>query len=399
MVLAKTLLCALIMVKTQVEQELVYSPSSLVGIFANTLNNEATRKLFSIKGVYVEGKGNAYSGYYYDTLRDESSDAFMTIVVPAFLRANLKPNKTIQCIGYLTKKVQSLGARVELQVNITEVVSQAESRYTEDQVRGFELLQKKAEAGYKDVDSLIRNKIAIGEPVVITILYGKNAVVDTDIKHQLQGSMGCYKIHFREVNLSSQQSIIENLQVYSQKSDIIAIARGGGSGLEIFDKPEVIEAALTLEVPLITAIGHEQDVTLLQKVADKAFITPTALGQYLSDIYNKTIEQVQDTKAKLVNDISKQFKANYEHQIETLYKQVESLKELNKHSLENTIQVNQKEVGLLQSQVEELKQQHRLKVIEVEGLQKKVKSSASIVLMLVLLVVAIILGIMLGQNL
>jgi exodeoxyribonuclease VII large subunit len=246
---------------------------------------------------------------------------------------------------------------------------------------------------------LIRNKIAIGEPVVITILFGKNAVVDSDIKHQLQGSIGCYKIYFREANLSSQQSIIENLQVYSQKSDIIAIARGGGSGLEIFDKPEVIEAALALEVPFITAIGHEQDVTLLQKVADKAFITPTALGQYLNDIYNKTIEQVQDTKAKLVEDLSKQFKANYQHQIDTLTKQIESLKELNKQSLENTVQVNQKEVGLLQSQVEELKQQHRLKAIEVEGLQKKAKSSASIVLMVVLIIVAIIIGVVLGRVL
>jgi exodeoxyribonuclease VII large subunit len=155
----------------------------------------------------------------------------------------------------------------------------------------------------------------------------------------------------------------------------------------------------TFQTPLITAIGHEQDVTFLQKVADKAFITPTAVSKYLKDIYNNTIEQVQDTKAKLVEDLSKQFKITYEKQIEHLNKQIESLKELNEQSLENLIQVNQKEVGLLQLQVEELKQQHRLKVIEVEGLQKKVKSSASIVLMLVLLVVAIILGIMLGQNL
>jgi predicted RNase H-like nuclease (RuvC/YqgF family) len=101
----------------------------------------------------------------------------------------------------------------------------------------------------------------------------------------------------------------------------------------------------------------------------------------------------------VLKDLSKQFKANYDHQIETLTKQIESLKELNKHSLENTIQVNQKEVGLLESQVEELKQQHKLKVIEVEGLQKKMKSSTSIVLMVVLVVVAIIIGVVLGRAL
>ena len=38
---------------------------------------------------------------------------------------------------------------------------------------------------------------------------------------------------------------------------------------------------------LKVAIGHKENIPLLQKVADKAFITPTALGQYLNDIYNE----------------------------------------------------------------------------------------------------------------
>jgi exodeoxyribonuclease VII large subunit len=382
-----------------VETLIVYSPSSLVVSFGNMLNSVATKKPIVMKGIYSKKGGGSYGGFYYDTLKDESSDGYMSILVPTSIRASLINDKTIEFIGYTTKRPQTAGGRVDLVVTIMEILSQEESKYSEEQIRGFELLQKKAALGYKDVDSFIRSKIANSEPVTVIIVTGKNAIIDTDIKHQLQEAVGYYKIHFLKINLSSEREIIEHLNLYSRKCDIIAIARGGGDGLEVFNKPEIIETALTLQTPLITAIGHEQDVTLLQKVADKAFITPTALGQYLNDIYNKTIEQVQDTKAKLVNDISKQFKANYEHQIETLTKQVESLKELNKQSLENTLQVNQKEVGLLQSQVEELKQQHRLKAIEVEGLQKKVKSSASIVLMVVLIVVAVILGIVLGKTL
>jgi exonuclease VII large subunit len=41
----------------------------------------------------------------------------------------------------------------------------------------------------------------------------------------------------------------------------------------------------------VTAIGHKDDVSLLQQVADKAFITPTAFGQFLNEIYNHTIEE------------------------------------------------------------------------------------------------------------
>jgi transcriptional regulator with XRE-family HTH domain len=63
--------------------------------------------------------------------------------------------------------------------------------------------------------------------------------------------------------------------------------------------------------------------TTSKKVADKAFITPTALRQYLNDIYNETVEQLQNSKAKLTDDISRQFKANYDKQIQTL-KEAES---------------------------------------------------------------------------
>ena len=63
-------------------------------------------------------------------------------------------------------------------------------------------------------------------------------------------------------------------------------------------------------------------------VADKAFITPTALGQYLNDIYNETHEQLQNSKAKLIDDISRQFKANYDKQIQTLSEKLKATEEL-----------------------------------------------------------------------
>jgi exodeoxyribonuclease VII large subunit len=385
------------MVKTPIETDLIHSPSSLVGIFANNLNNDTTRRPIAIKGVYSKGKGNAYGGYYYDILKDENSDAYITLVVPASIRASLVPNKTIECIAYASKKVQLIGGRVDLQVNVMELVAQEESKYTDEQVRGFELLQKKGELGNRDVDSLIRSKITKGELVTIVMLFGKNAIIDTDIKHQLQDAIAYYKIHFLKINLSSEREIIEHLNLYSRKCDIIAIARGGGDGLEVFNKPEIIETALTLQTPLLTAIGHEQDVTLLQKVADKAFITPTAFGQYLNDIYNKTIEQIQDTKAKLVEDISKQFKANYEQQIQVLNNQIESLKELNKQAVASTVEVNNKEIALLNNQIKDLSKQNQTKVAEIAGLERKVKSKTSIAFTLALVVIALIVGFLLAR--
>jgi hypothetical protein len=58
------------MVLSQTDTEVVYNPSALVSIFNSTLNNEATRKVFKVKGIYTQGKGANYNGLYYDSLKD-----------------------------------------------------------------------------------------------------------------------------------------------------------------------------------------------------------------------------------------------------------------------------------------------------------------------------------------
>jgi exodeoxyribonuclease VII large subunit len=82
--------------------------------------------------------------------------------------------------------VQLNQGRIDLHVNMIELLSQQESKYTEEQIKAFEVLQKKAEQGYKDVDYLIKTRIIQQQPLVITILVGKTAIIDSDIKHSLR---------------------------------------------------------------------------------------------------------------------------------------------------------------------------------------------------------------------
>ena len=210
------------MIVAQVEADITHTPSSVVGIFANTLNNEATRKVFKIKGVYLAGKGVEYNNYYYDTLKEEHSESSITIVVPALLRSSLTEQRTIECIAYLSKRLQPIGSRVDLLLNVIEVLSQKESAYTQDELQAFEVLQKKAAIGYRDVDGFIRNKIIHEERVAITILIGKSAIIDGDIKHQLNATSVAYDIKFARINLSSQGSIIEALHAHQRDCDILA---------------------------------------------------------------------------------------------------------------------------------------------------------------------------------
>jgi exodeoxyribonuclease VII large subunit len=142
-----------------------------------------------------------------------------------------------------------------------------------------------------------------------------------------------------------------------------------------FNKPSLAEHALSLKSFFITAIGHKEDVSLLQKVADKAFITPTALGQYFNEIYNHTIEELQGSKAKLVEDITAQLKGSYEMQVNGLNEKLQSTKEL-----------NEQQVKLANNAIEELKSQ----------LAKKSALSSVVWVLIVLLACAV--GILVGRG-
>jgi exodeoxyribonuclease VII large subunit len=130
----------------------------------------------------------------------------------------------------------------------------------------------------------------------------------------------------------------------------------------------------SLKCFFLTAIRHKEDESLLQKVADKAFITPTALGQYFNEIYNRTIEELQNTKAKLVEDITTQLKSNYEMRLVNLNEKLKGHQELSEQQLK-----------LASLQMDDLKSQ----------LAKRSSVAAVVWLLIVLLAVAV--GILVGH--
>jgi exonuclease VII large subunit len=117
--------------------------------------------------------------------------------------------------------------------------------------------------------------------------------------------------------------------------------------MEVFNSPELAACCLDLEPLFVTAIGHKEDVSLVQKVADKAFITPTALGQYLHRLYNDTVAELQHSKARLVEAITVQLDAQYNKQVQGLEGKVRQLEELNGQR----VGLQQRELELMQGQL------------------------------------------------
>ena len=70
------------------------------------------------------------------------------------------------------------------------------------------------------------------------------------------------------------------------------------------------------------------------KSSDKSFITPTEPSQYFNQIYNHTIEELQNSKARLVDDLSKQIDARYQIQIKNLNEQIATNKTLHEQQFQ-----------------------------------------------------------------
>jgi len=306
-----------------------YSPAAVLNLFNNSISVSATKRIIQLKGIYVQGKGALYSGYFYDTFRDESSDAQITILVPPLIRNELQPNKTITVNGFITKRIVGNSGSIQIQLTVTDLVEQTLNKYSDEEIKKITLMQAKASEGFRDVYSWLKENIINETPFKIGVIMGKSGIIDNDIKHQLRESIGFYDLTFYKINLSSEQEITAAMVKLSDEGyGLVVISRGGGENMEVFNKLAIAEKAIGLKSLFVTAIGHKDDITLLQKVADKSFITPSEFGQFLNDIYNHTVAELENSRAKLIESVKTQLAANYQKQIDNLNEKLKGVEEL-----------------------------------------------------------------------
>ena len=79
-------------------------------------------------------------------------------------------------------------------------------------------------------------------------------------------------------NENELRSILSKLKINTLKLDAVIIARGGGSreDLMLFDSEIIAREIATFPIPVITGIGHEDDLTVADLVSDHRSSTPTA---------------------------------------------------------------------------------------------------------------------------
>ena len=91
------------------------------------------------------------------------------------------------------------------------------------------------------------------------------------------------------------------------RPDLLIVARGGGSieDLWAFNEEEVVRAAAESPIPLISAVGHETDTTLIDHVADRRAPTPTAAAEIAVPVRSELFALVDELGRRALHCLSR----------------------------------------------------------------------------------------------
>ncbi|MEG6508729.1 exodeoxyribonuclease VII large subunit [Methyloligella sp. 2.7D] len=236
-----------------------------------------------LRGEISGFRGQHASGHAYFTLKDEKAAIDAVCWRSTYGRLKFKPEEGLEVIA--TGKITTYPGRSKYQI----VIEQLEPAGIGALMALLEERKKRLAA--EGLFDEARKKPLPFLPRVIGVVTSPTGSVIRDILHRLEDRFPSHVIVWpvRVQGETSAAEVAAAIEAFNAvgaggafpRPDLLIVARGGGSLEDLwgFNEEEVARAAAASTIPLISAVGHETDWTLIDYIADHRAPTPTAAAE------------------------------------------------------------------------------------------------------------------------
>lgn len=168
-------------------------------------------------------------------------------------------------------------------------------------------LQLKERLGKEGLFDLAHKKALPLFPGKIAIVTSLTGAAIRDIIQVIHRRFAKVKILIYPVKVQGEGAAQEIAQAISDLNtipdiDVMIVGRGGGSleDLWAFNEEVVARSIYASKIPVISAVGHEIDITISDLVADKRALTPTEAGELVVPCYDQVSDSLEKIKTRLV---------------------------------------------------------------------------------------------------
>src|SRR5262252_1632620 len=236
-----------------------------------------------VRGEISGFRGAHSSGHCYFALKDENAKIEAVIWKFAHSRMRFKPQEGLEVIA--TGKLTTYPGSSKYQI----VIEALEPAGIGALMALMEERKKKLAA--EGLFDEARKQLLPWLPEVIGVVTSPTGAVIRDILHRLEDRFPRRVLVWpvRVQGEGSAEQIAAAIRGFNAlpeggkipRPDVLIVARGGGSleDLWSFNEEIVVRAAAESMIPLISAVGHETDITLIDFAADRRAPTPTAAAE------------------------------------------------------------------------------------------------------------------------
>tara|TARA_R100000935_G_scaffold10114_2_gene20199 strand:+ start:2680 stop:4215 length:1536 start_codon:yes stop_codon:yes gene_type:complete len=248
------------------------------------------------------------SGHIYLDLKDDSSVISGVIWKGVSARLETQPEEGMEVIA--TGRITTFGGQSKYQIVIEDIKPAGMGAL-------MALLEKrKAALAAEGLFAPERKRPLPYLPEVIGVVTSPSGAVIRDILHRLRDRFP-RKVLIWPVAVQGAKCApevaraIEGFNALTPggalpRPDLLIVARGGGSVEDLwgFNEEIVARAAAASDIPLISAVGHETDTTLIDFVSDMRAPTPTAAAELAVPVRHELVALLDGQEARMTQALS-----------------------------------------------------------------------------------------------